>query len=402
MAALLQAFAPAGAASRATARARRTRALAAALLAHCPTPDFEGSRLTWRRRLNFQLARAERLASRARVRAFPAILTIDARNACNLRCPHCVTGARKPGRPAATFSPALLERLLDELGRYLLLVEFGNWGEPLLAPQLPDLIAAAARRGIGTIVATNLSVPLDDRRAEALVASGLAVLGAAVDGTRQESYEAYRRGGKLAVVHANLERLILAKRTLGSATPRLVWSFHVFPHNEHEIESARAEAARLGVDFARTKGFVVGADWDPKGRYPFTFEARPGHRVEPCHFLWERAVVNPDGSVAPCLGAISVEDDFGRLDGRSFRAVWNGARFQAARRLYRRRPPAEHNARLICASCPQTTLWHDYLDHRGAGGSEAAFRPALTAHMGWNYFFARIPPAPAAAVSAGR
>jgi MoaA/NifB/PqqE/SkfB family radical SAM enzyme len=400
MAALVQAFAPAGAAARATARARRTRALATVLLSHCPTPRFEGSRLTWRRRLNFQLVRAERLTSRATVRGYPAILTIDPRNTCNLRCPHCVTGARKPGRPAASFSPAMLERLLDELGRYLLLVEFGNWGEPLLAPQLPDLVAAAARRGIGTIVASNLAVPLDDRRAEALVASGLAVLGAAVDGMRQESYEAYRRGGDLAVVHANLERLIRAKRRLGSATPRLVWSFHVFAHNEHEIEAARAEAARLGVDFACSKGFVVGTDWDPTGRYPFTFEARPGRRVEPCHFLWERAVVHPDGSVAPCLGAFSTDDDFGHLDGRSFRAVWNGARFQAARHLYRRRPPAEHSARLICANCPQTTLWHDYRDHRGAGGSQAAFRPALTAHMGWNYFFARIPSAPPARTTA--
>jgi hypothetical protein len=156
------------------------------------------------------------------------------------------------------------------------------------------------------------------------------------------------------------------------------------------------------VDFASTKGFVVGADWDPKGRYPFTFEARPGHRVEPCHFLWERAVVNPDGSVAPCLGAFSVDDDFGHLDGRSFRAVWNGARFQAARRLYQRRPPVEHTPRVICAGCPQTTLWHDYRDHRGAGGSDATFRPALTAHMGWNYFFDRVPPPSATTTTAER
>ena len=389
MAVLRQSFVPGGEAARIMPGSGRLAALATALREHTPTPHFEGSRLTWRRRLNFQLVRAERLTCRPRVLGSPAILTIDARNTCNLRCPHCVTGARRPGRAPAMFSPALFERVLDELGPYLLLVEFGNWGEPLLAPQLPELIAAAARRGIGTIVATNLSVPLDERRAEALVASGLAVLGAAVDGVRQESYQAYRRGGELAIVRSNLDRLIRAKRALASPTPRLVWSFHVFPHNQDEIEAARREAAQLGLDFARTKGFVVGADWDPEGRYPFAFEARPGHRVEPCHFLWERAVVHPDASVAPCLGAFSVEDDFGRLDGRPFRAVWNGARFQSARRLYGRRPRKDHSADPICAGCPQTTLWHDYRDHRSAGGIEATFRPTLTAHAGWNYFFAR-------------
>ena len=394
MTALAHRVLPADAAGIAAPSARRVPGWLAALRAYCPTPRHEGSTLTWRRRLNFQLARAERLTARTRVRAFPPILTIDARNACNLRCPHCLTGVRKRGRPAASFSPALLERVLDELGPYLLLVEFGNWGEPLLARELPELIAAAVRRGIGTIVATNLAVPLGERRAEALVASGLAVLGGGVDGTRQESYEAYRRGGDLAVVLANLELLVRAKRVLCSVTPRLVWSFHVFAHNEHEIDDARAHAARLGVDFACTKGFVTGPDWDPEGRYPFIFEARPGHPIEPCHFLWERAVVSPDAGVASCLGSYYVEDDFGRLDGRSFREIWNGPRFQAARRLYRRRPaPAPGQPELMCTKCPQTTLWHDYRDHRDDGLTDETFRPALTAHDGWNYVFARTPPA---------
>ena len=379
----------------------RFRALAAIWHHRSGTPHFEGTTLTWRRRLNFQLVRAQRLACRPRVRGYPLILTIDARNACNLRCPHCMTGAAKRSRVAASFPPALFERLMAELGDHLLLVEFGNWGEPLLAPALPALIASAARRGIGTMVATHLSVPLDAARAEALVASGLAVLGAAADGATQESYARYRRGGSLDLVLANLELLERTKRRLRSPTPRLVWSFHVFAHNVHQIEQAQAAAARLGIQFSVSKGFVTGPDWDPENRWPFHFEAQAGHPVEPCHFLWERAVVSHDGGVAPCLGAFYPEDDYGRFGDGSFRAAWNGARFQAARRLHRRRQLADVAPALICAGCPQTRLLHDYREHRAAGGSEASYRPALSSHDGWNYFFARRPPGVATADAGG-
>ena len=49
-----------------------------------------------------------------------------------------------------------------------------------------------------------------------------------------------------------------AKKRLGSATPRLVWEFHVFPHNLADIETAKIMAAELGMDIAVSKGWTVG------------------------------------------------------------------------------------------------------------------------------------------------
>lgn len=357
-----------------------------------PTPGFEGARLTLRRRLNFQVARFQRLRRHVRVAAMPYVLTVDPLNACNLHCPHCMTGAGKHGHDVATLPRSLYARLLDELAPTLLLVEFGNWGEPLLDRRLPELVEAASARGLGTIVATHLSVPLDDAQARALVASGLNVLGVALDGARQETYEQYRVGGRLELVVENLARVTRAKRRLGSPTPRIVWSFHVFAHNRHEIDEARARAAALGVDFSFSKGFVTGPDWDPEGRFPFIFEARDGEQVEPCSFLWERAVVSADGGVAPCLGAFYPEDDCGRLEGRTFRQLWNGASFKEARRLYRAAPETLGAPEPLCAACPQTVLFGEYRAHLAGGGTTASYQPRLTAHDGWNFFFHRERP----------
>ena len=47
-----------------------------------------------------------------------------------------------------------------------------------------------------------------------------------------------------------------AKRKLGSHTPRMIWEFHVFPHNTEDIELAREMAPELDMDIAVDKGWV--------------------------------------------------------------------------------------------------------------------------------------------------
>jgi MoaA/NifB/PqqE/SkfB family radical SAM enzyme len=200
---------------------------------------------------------------RTRLRSYPVRLCVESTGACNLSCPHCFTGAGEIGRPRRAVSSELYHSLLTELGDYLWQVEFCNWGEPLLNRETVPMIAAAAQRGISTLICTNFSVPFDAARAEALVASGLHVLGVSIDGARQETYEQYRVGGVLDTVLRNCANVVEAKRRLGRSTPRLIWAYHVFPFNREDVEPARNLATGLGMDFHASRGRVVGEDWDP-------------------------------------------------------------------------------------------------------------------------------------------
>src|SRR5262249_17469938 len=153
--------------------------------------------------------------------------------------------------------------------------------EPLLNKQIHTLIRAATDRGIGTLLSTNLSFPFSAERAEELVRSGLTKLGVSIDGARQDSYEQYRRGGNLALVLENCRRLRDAKLKLGSTTPKLVWSFHMFPHNVGDVEAAHMMAREFDMEFMAEKGWVVGDEW---GRgTPLESKA---HSPFPCLFLW--------------------------------------------------------------------------------------------------------------------
>ncbi len=350
-------------------------------------PSYLGTALTPKRLLNLYLVRYQRMRGHTKLLGHPVILTVEPTNVCNLACPYCFTGAGEVGRKRSRFPHPLYERLIDELGDYLLEVELHNWGEPLLHWNLPELIRIASSRRVSTLVSTNFNARLDVPRAQALVASGLTRLGVSIDGARQETYEQYRVRGNLDTVLSNIRLVNQAKEALGSATPRLTWEFHVFEHNRDDIGAARSMARELGMEIDISKGWIAGPEWDREGEFKFS-SALSG---DGCQFLWERATINVDGGVAPCCGAFYKEDDFGSVAEMSFKEVWNNENFQEARRLFRSRHGSEKGKGLICYECPVTVSWEEYRQHLAEGFSRVSFVPRFDGNDGFKYFFSRRP-----------
>jgi organic radical activating enzyme len=360
-----------------------------------PPPAAVRTRLTAKRLANLYLNRLEHARGAIRLRSLPTKLTIEPVNVCNLRCPACFTGIGAVGRPRSLMSLDLYRQLLHELGDTLFELELCNWGEPLLHDELPVMIGEATARGISTLISTNFSVPFDAARAEALVRAGLTVMGVSLDGAAQDSYATYRVRGQFDRVLANCRLMQEAKRRLGSALPKIYWSFHVFPHNTEDIAHAGELARDLDMELVVEKGWVVGEEWGPDSPFQYFKNPEPGR----CDFLWSRAVVNNDGGVAPCCGSFYDGDDMGRFDvaapDRAFRTVWNGERFQAARRFYTQRPSAEAASAgeraHICYDCPATVMWSRWQNHRAAGGAPETFEPGFRTNDGFNYFWNRRP-----------
>jgi len=354
---------------------------------------FEGATPTARRIVNYWRLAWETYRLTPIPRSLPARLCIEATSACNLACPHCLTGAGEIGRPGGALSLEFYRQLLAELANHLWHIEFHNWGEPLLHKRITTMVAEATARGLSTSLCTNFSLPFDAGSADALVRSGLKIMGVSIDGARQETYEQYRVGGQLARVLHNCRLVVDAKRRLGSPTPRLLWNFHMFAHNVDDVAAARAAALTLGIPFDVSRGRVVGPDWDPAER----FVAHDAVFPMACYTLFHTAVVYADGSVAPCRGSFYAKDDLGRIaaDGRpgaaSFRDVWRGEGFQTARRLFRERTATRDTRERICFNCPALLDWHRYRDHLGRGGDPADWRPAYDSNQRFNYFWTRGP-----------
>ena len=185
----------------------------------------------------------------------PIYLVLEPGTVCNLRCPHCATGARIGTLGGDLLRPETFRRIVGHLPLDTLFeVCLFNWGEPFLNPHLMDYIVWFARRGIRVTIHTNFSArDYDDAYMDALVRSGLTHLVASVDGASQATYEKYRVGGDFERVIRNLARLAQARKRLCSDTPKITYKMLLNRYNEGETEKARCIAESIGIEFALDK-----------------------------------------------------------------------------------------------------------------------------------------------------
>jgi pyruvate-formate lyase-activating enzyme len=360
-----------------------------------PPADVSGYRLTWKRLFNLYLNRYEIMRLKPILRSRPTRLVVEPTNVCNLRCPYCHTGAGRFGRKPAMMRMEPYRKVIEEIGEYLLLIEVFNWGEALLNPQLPDLIAVASARGIATRVNTNFSVPFTTADAERLVASGLTDLFVSVDGPTQEIYERYRVGGDLELVARNCRLLADTKARLGQALPRLTLQFLEFPFNATEGEAMRRLAAELDMHLFAVRGALPDKEWGRRYEWPPWWME---HAIGPCSFLWSQPVLTVDGNIAPCRGVFQSFDDVTPLStngewqgAKTFQAAWNHERYQSSRSLFLDRAIDPEQRALPCHECPTTVFWQRWVSHRKTGGTAECFDPQIepSANGAWNYFWAR-------------
>lgn len=318
---------------------------------------------------NFLRAKYEAWTGEALVRSHPFLLGIDASSICQLRCPHCPTGVenerRKAGSPVSfrnrtMLSEDLFDALLDQLGEYLFLIMFYNWGEPLLNKNLPALIAKAKALSICTEIHSNFSLRLSDRFIDDLLSAGIDDLAASIDGFSQETYQTYRRGGDFGLAKRNLERCVTARDRLGLRT-NIIWNYLVFSFNEHEIESARRHCEAWGILFNTREAYTDNPDWLPSYRRNSPSSAGPpalipeSRPVSPCAWHYDYTMVNADGSVSPCCAPWDQKDDFGTVvpGVASFADVWNNSLYRKSRAAFAgRNIKGLAKVDTLCLRCP--------------------------------------------------
>jgi MoaA/NifB/PqqE/SkfB family radical SAM enzyme len=199
-----------------------------------------------------------------RVPCYPILGSVDPTNLCNLHCPMCSNvESRDLGHPRGKMSLDAFQAIMREVGPWLIHLQLYHYGEPLLNPELPEMVRIAAREYLCRVrVSTNLAMPLSDDALRDLLYSGLDTLVVAADGADQETYAKYRRGGSLEVVLDNLRRIVAGRAALVKGCgPRIVWQYLVFSHNKDQVNLARRLARQIGVDrFLTNDPFVPARD----------------------------------------------------------------------------------------------------------------------------------------------
>jgi MoaA/NifB/PqqE/SkfB family radical SAM enzyme len=297
-----------------------------------------------------------------RLTSFPPVLVIESTNVCNLRCPLCPTGAGTLKRRPRMLKFEEFKKVVDSIGDYLYQIYFHWNGEPLLNKELWQMVEYAHKKRIGAAFDTNLNL-LNKEEAKKLVLSGLDYLIMSIDGLSQETYVNYRVGGDFEKVIENIKHIVYWKRKLRMTTPLIIWQFLVFKHNLHEVDKVEDFAKHLGVDDVSI-GSAVGEENHPDiymrvvnvDRSKLILEGEEwlkyAKKWKTCDFLWFCAYVAVDGALLPCCLVYSEGTEFGNVfeEDKPFQEIWNNAKFQAARSIFRyRKFPS--NIDIICRNC---------------------------------------------------
>ncbi len=123
----------------------------------------------------------------------PFLVALNLTRRCNLRCAHCYldAGTRREGERGELATDEVKSVIDDiaDLSRETMVVLTG--GEPLLRPDLDELVAHAVGLGLMAVLGTNGTL-LDDRRVSQLVAAGLSGAGISLDSLEPERHDAFR------------------------------------------------------------------------------------------------------------------------------------------------------------------------------------------------------------------
>jgi radical SAM protein with 4Fe4S-binding SPASM domain len=306
-----------------------------------------------------------RISNIPEIRGLPISLSIEPTTSCNLRCPECPSGLRAFTRPTGMLQPDTFRKVIDELSETLTYLTFYFQGEPYLHPQFLDMANYAASKGIYTATSTNAHF-LKEEQARQTVASGLDRLIISIDGTTQESYESYRKGGDLSKVIEGTREILRFKKELRSATPHVVFQFLVVRHNEHQVPGVYRLASELGVNqvvlkTAQIYDYENGSDLMPLNekfsRYRLTDNGKytiKNDLQNNCWKMWNSCVITWDGKVVPCCFDKDAKYVLGNTNDSSFEEIWRGEAYQDFRKsLFRSRSEIE-----ICKNCTEgTKVW---------------------------------------------
>lgn len=174
--------------------------------------------------------------------------TIEVSGICNLRCLSCNLGSPLEGRKGGLMSLATYSQILDKMTTEIPILPFVSlflWGDPLLNPELPEIIRKSTQLGVSVDVSTNLNY---DKYLEKAIASSPAFLAIPCSGIG-DNYELTHTGGKWDVFERNLHRVREYIDKYNADTSVQI-SYHLYKHNlGKDYAYVRDLAHELGFAF---------------------------------------------------------------------------------------------------------------------------------------------------------
>lgn len=269
------------------------------------------------------------------VAPMPKQLVLETVSVCNLRCPSCHLGDGKIDRSkkgSLAFMPvSLFDKICNEARDSVKYTYLHLWGEPTLHKELDYLIRKT--KEFSAVQMTTHGMFIDEKMAESIsMCDDIAV---SIDGLDQETYEKYR-------VRGDFEKAMKGLKLLAKKCPeKVIWTFIVFSHNEHQLERAQKIADDLGIRIGFKPAYFINdsvqKEMVPKNKDYWRITVNSNgdeahmNKRRACREFWETIYVIPNGDVVTCCYDFNAEMVMGNLNDNTLAEVWNGEKYTKLR-----------------------------------------------------------------------
>lgn len=181
---------------------------------------------------------------------------IDVVGSCNLRCPSCPVGnSPEVANPNGFMKLEVLEEIMQKATKDCDVTGVGlfNWTEPLLHPQLPELVKIVQSYQVPCHLSSNLNIL---KNIDNLLEANPNSLRISTSGFTQSVYGITHKGGDIERVKRNMVTLAEAKQRTKSTTAIHVL-YHRYKGNLDEELLMKKFTERLNFDFYPVWAFMM-------------------------------------------------------------------------------------------------------------------------------------------------
>lgn len=176
-----------------------------------------------------------------------SVVQIEITSRCSTGCVFCPHDALADRWVDGDLSPIVYEEHIAPYLGLFDLVYLQGWGEPMLHPNLWDMLASAQEKGCRTGFTTN-GAWLQEEQNQRLVDMGVDMISVSFAGTAATVHESLRTNSQFAVLCRNFESLANLKKQRGVSKPWLELHFLMTRANIEEFPGLVELAASLGAD----------------------------------------------------------------------------------------------------------------------------------------------------------
>ena len=285
---------------------------------------------------------------------FPYLVQIFPCYACNFRCRYCLHSLPPEEHgdissvrflPLETYRK-FIDSIADE-GGVLKMLRFAGIGEPLLHPEIAEMVAYAQERRVAkTVDIVTNAAALTPKLSENLIKAGLSTLRVSIEGLSTEEYrentgtafpfEKIVSNIRFFYEHAKKTKVYVKIIDYMLDAPEKEQKFHmIFDSISHVTAVEHLTPTIKEIDYSAFSGNVD---------FLLTQDGEDKQNISVCPQPFYMLQLNPDGSFAPCCSMKLPMKLYKK--GEGFARIWNGTELTEFRLAL-----LEHKKNDTCREC---------------------------------------------------